>query len=101
MHQWPVAGPAAAPARCYCARSSQALGKRSHTMFPLWDVAIAPVLHAAHARRVLEIGALRGETTERMLDDLGPDAELDVIDPAPGFDPEEHAQRFAGRYRFH
>ncbi|HEX6236170.1 MAG TPA: CmcI family methyltransferase [Acidimicrobiales bacterium] len=70
-------------------------------MFPLWDVAIAPVLHAARARRVVEIGALRGETTVRMLDDLGPDAELHVIDPEPGFDPDEHARRFAGRYRFH
>jgi cephalosporin hydroxylase len=70
-------------------------------MFPLWDVAIAPVLHAAGARRVVEIGALRGETTERMLADLGPDAELDVIDPEPGFDPADHERRFAGRYRFH
>jgi cephalosporin hydroxylase len=70
-------------------------------MFPLWDVAIAPVLHAAQARRVLEIGALRGETTERMLDDLGPDAELDVIDPEPAFDPSDHERRFKGRYRFH
>ena len=70
-------------------------------MFPLWHVAIAPVLHAARARRVVEIGALRGETTERMLADLGPDAELDVIDPEPGFDPADHERRFAGRYRFH
>jgi cephalosporin hydroxylase len=70
-------------------------------MFPLWDVAIAPVLHAAHARRVVEIGALRGETTDRMLGDLGPDAELHVIDPAPAFDPAEHEQRFPGRYQFH
>jgi cephalosporin hydroxylase len=70
-------------------------------MFPLWDVAIAPVLHAAQARRVVEIGALRGETTERMLADLGPDAELDVIDPEPAFDPADHERRFPGRYRFH
>jgi cephalosporin hydroxylase len=70
-------------------------------MFPLWDVAIAPVLHAAQARRVVEIGALRGETTERMLADLGPDAELDVIDPEPAFDPGDHERRFPGRYRFH
>jgi hypothetical protein len=41
-------------------------------MFPLWDVAIAPVLHAAQARRIVEIGAWRGETTDRMLGDLGP-----------------------------
>ena len=70
-------------------------------MFPLWDVAIAPVLHAAGARRVVEIGALRGETTVRMLDDLGPDAELHVIDPVPQFDPEEHERAFRGRYHFH
>jgi cephalosporin hydroxylase len=70
-------------------------------MFPLWDVAIAPVLHAAQVRRVVEIGAWRGETTERMLDDLGPDAELDVIDPEPAFDPAGHEVKFAGRYRFH
>ena len=70
-------------------------------MFPLWDVAIAPVLRAAGARKVVEIGALRGETTVRMLDDLGPDAELHVIDPVPAFDPTRHAERFAGRYHFH
>ena len=70
-------------------------------MFPLWDVAIAPVLRAAQVRRVVEIGALRGETTVRMLDDLGPEAELHVIDPVPNFDPTEHAERFAGRYHFH
>jgi cephalosporin hydroxylase len=70
-------------------------------MFPLWDIAIAPVLHAASARRVVEIGALRGETTARMLDDLGPDAELHVIDPVPLFDPAEHERAFRGRYQFH
>ena len=70
-------------------------------MFPLWDVAIAPVLHAARARRIVEIGALRGETTVQMLDDLGPDAELHVIDPVPEFDPREHERQFPGRYYFH
>jgi len=70
-------------------------------MFPLWDVAIAPVLHAAGARRVVEIGAWRGETTVRMLDDLGAGAELHVIDPEPEFDPAEHERAFRGRYHFH
>ncbi len=70
-------------------------------MFPLWDVAIAPVLRAAQARRIVEIGAWRGETTERVLDALGPDAELDVIDPEPAFDTAEHEERFPGRLRFH
>jgi cephalosporin hydroxylase len=70
-------------------------------MFPLWDVAIAPVLRAAGARRVVEIGALRGETTTRVLDDLGADAELHVIDPEPQFDPAEHERAFPGRYHFY
>ncbi len=70
-------------------------------MFPLWDVAIAPVLEAARVRRVVEIGALRGETTVKMLHDLGPDAVLHVIDPVPDFDPREHERQFAGRYNFH
>ena len=70
-------------------------------MFPLWDVAIAPVLEAIRAKRVVEIGALRGETTSRMLDRLGPDAVLHVIDPVPEFDPREHEREFRGRYIFH
>ena len=70
-------------------------------MFPLWDVAIAPVIRAAGARRVVEIGALKGENTKQILDVLGPDAELHVIDPVPDFDPAEHERRFAGRYVFH
>src|SRR5262249_17524595 len=60
-----------------------------------------PVLHAADAKRVVEIGALRGETTVKMLHDLGPDAELHVIDPVPEFDPAEHEKQFPGRYHFH
>src|SRR2546430_4006107 len=70
-------------------------------MFPFWDVVIAPALDAIGAKRVVEIGALRGETTVLMLEHLGPDAELHVIDPAPEFDPTEHQEKFAGRYMFH
>src|ERR1700704_144185 len=70
-------------------------------MFPLWDVAIAPVLRACGAKRVVEIGALRGETTIRMLEGLGADAELHVIDPKPDFDPAEHERKFPGRYVLH
>ena len=101
MHQWTAADPADRRHALLLCAFLASLGKRSLTMFPLWDVAIAPVLHAAHARRVVEIGALRGETTDRMLDDLGPDAELHVIDPEPAFDPAEHERRFPGRYQFH
>ncbi|MCB0977610.1 MAG: class I SAM-dependent methyltransferase [Acidimicrobiales bacterium] len=70
-------------------------------MFPFWDPVIAPLVKAANARRVLEIGALRGETTARMFDQLGPSSELHVIDPLPQFDPEEHEREFPGRYVFH
>ncbi|MDZ7673802.1 MAG: hypothetical protein U5K30_01850 [Acidimicrobiales bacterium] len=53
------------------------------------------------ARRVVEIGALRGETTARMLKRLGDDCELHVIDPLPQFDPSEHERAFPGQYFFH
>jgi cephalosporin hydroxylase len=70
-------------------------------MFPLWDVAIAPILEAADAKRVVEIGALRGETTTLVIDHLGEDAQLHVIDPAPEFDPADWEDRFRGRCTFH
>jgi Macrocin-O-methyltransferase (TylF)/Methyltransferase domain len=70
-------------------------------MFPFWHDVVAPVIEAAQARRVVEIGALRGDQTELMLQRLGPDVELHVIDPVPFFDPAEHERRFAGRYVFH
>ncbi len=70
-------------------------------MFPFWEVAIRPVLEAVRPRRVIEIGALRGETTTLMLECLGAGAELHVIDPVPEFDPAEHERAFPGRYIFH
>ena len=70
-------------------------------MFPFWPDVVAPVLEAAKARRIVEVGALRGENTELMLERLGPETELHVIDPLPDFDPDEHVARFPGRYVFH
>jgi Macrocin-O-methyltransferase (TylF)/Methyltransferase domain len=70
-------------------------------VFPLWDSIIAPVLEAAGARRVVEIGAFQGETTVKLLDQLGPEGELHVIDPEPHFDPTEHQRRFPGRFHFY
>ena len=70
-------------------------------MFPFWELAIAPTLAAVKPKRVVEIGALRGETTTLMLDHLGPGVELHVIDPLPEFDPAEHEEKFPGRYIFH
>lgn len=70
-------------------------------MFPFWHDVVAPIIEAAQARRIVEIGALRGEHTELMLERLGPGVELHVIDPVPAFDPAEHERRFPGRYVFH
>jgi cephalosporin hydroxylase len=70
-------------------------------MYPFWDPVVWPILQAVRARRIVEIGALRGETTALMLEQLGPETELHVIDPVPEFDPAEHEQKFPGRYIFH
>ncbi len=70
-------------------------------MFPFWEMVVAPLVKATGAQRVVEVGALRGETTAKMFDQLGPTSELHVIDPLPQFDPEEHEREFPGRYVFH
>jgi cephalosporin hydroxylase/GT2 family glycosyltransferase len=70
-------------------------------MYPFWNDVIAPLIEAARPRRIVEVGALRGEHTALMLERLGPGVELHVIDPLPEFDPGEHEARFAGRYIFH
>jgi hypothetical protein len=70
-------------------------------MFPFWNTAIAPVLAAAGARRLVEIGALRGDNTRQIIEHLGPETELHVIDPVPDFDPAEHEAMFPGQYIFH
>jgi hypothetical protein len=70
-------------------------------VYPLWNAIVEPALLAASATRVVEIGALGGETTACLLKLLGAGSELHVIDPTPKFDPVEHASRFPGRYVFH
>ena len=75
--------------------------RRGLAIFPFWDIVIAPLVATLTPERVVEIGALRGDTTTSLLDSLGETAQLHVIDPVPQFDPDEHARRFAGRYVFH
>jgi cephalosporin hydroxylase/GT2 family glycosyltransferase len=70
-------------------------------MYLLWDDVVAPVIDAVEPGRIIEIGALRGETTTRMLGRVGSRCELHVIDPEPQFDPAEHERAFPGRYHFH
>lgn len=71
------------------------------TVYPIWDAVVAPLIEATAPSRIVEIGALRGDTTVRPLASLGPDVELHVIDPAPQFDPSVHERDFGGRYIFH
>ena len=47
-------------------------GRSAEWCSGFWDLAIAPVLDAAGAQRVVEIGALRGETTVRCSTSSGP-----------------------------
>ena len=71
-------------------------------MFPLWEVAIAPVLDAAGARRVVEIGALRGETTVLMLERPRPGRRAPRHRPGAGVRPAPSTSaQFPGRYVFH
>jgi hypothetical protein len=69
-------------------------------VFPFWEIVVEPAIMAARPKRVVEIGALRGDTTVRLLEVLG-EVEFHVIDPDPQFDPDEHQQRYAGSYVFH
>jgi hypothetical protein len=70
-------------------------------VFPFWHDVIAPLLQAAEVRRIVEVGALGGEHTERILHRLGEGVELHVIDPAPAFDPAALERRFGAQYVFH
>ncbi len=81
-------------------RLQQASRERS-AIFPFWEIVIAPLLRAAAPTCVVEIGALRGDTTVSLLESLGSDTRLHVIDPVPQFDPAEHERRFRGQYVFH
>ena len=39
-------------------------------MFPFWESIVAPVIRATGAKRFVEIGALRGENTQQIIDRL-------------------------------
>lgn len=70
-------------------------------MFPFWDDVVAPLIQAASPRVVVEIGALRGDSTTRLLGTLARDCVVHVIDPVPQFDPQHYSNRFGDRYWFH
>jgi cephalosporin hydroxylase len=70
-------------------------------VYPFWESVVHPLLLASGASRVVEIGALRGDTTVRLVRDLGEGSQLHVIDPLPDFDPGVHERAFPGQYIFH
>ena len=83
----------AAPSRCSTVCGHRNTRSRRHGCFRSGTSPSRRCSRPPGRERVVEIGALRGETTVLMLERLGPDAELHVIDPVPEFDPAEHEQR--------
>jgi hypothetical protein len=68
-------------------------------MRAFWEPVVEPLLDAAGARSVVEVGAERGLTTERLLAwSARTRAVVHSVDPAPRFDPtaweREHGERF-------
>lgn len=71
-------------------------------MHPFFDEVIAPLLDAARARVVIEVGAERGHTTQRLLAwAAGSGATIHSIDPEPRFDVARAELEHGERLRFH
>ncbi|MEJ7582475.1 MAG: hypothetical protein WKF43_00010 [Acidimicrobiales bacterium] len=70
-------------------------------MFAFWQIAIAPLIEAVRARRLVVIGPIVDEQVEQMLDRLGPGTELHLIDPRAAAAPPHLAQAGSDRCFFH
>lgn len=71
-------------------------------MHPFWRPVVRPLLDAAEARTVVEVGAERGLTTGLLLAwAQASDAVVHSIDPAPRFDVARAELEHGGRFRFH
>lgn len=71
-------------------------------MHPFWTTVIAPLLHAAQARRIIEIGAEQGRTTALLLDRAARvGGVVEAIDPAPRFDVGRWELEHGARLRVH
>lgn len=71
-------------------------------MFSFWPSVVKPLLDAARAARVIEIGAGEGQNSlhlARWARERG--ARVHVVDPEPGFDMERLGQRFPGWVSVH
>ncbi len=71
-------------------------------MWPFWEHAIAPLLDAADARRVVEVGSEQGRTTRLLLERAARvGGVVEAIDPEPRFDAGRWELEHSGRFRFH
>lgn len=71
-------------------------------MFQFWPSVVKPILEAAKARRVIEIGVDRGRTS-RLLASWAQTAgaRVELVDPEPSLDMEGLQDRFAGAVFVH
>ena len=71
-------------------------------MHPFWDIAVRPLLDAAEATTVVEVGAERGLTTALLLEWAeARGGTVHAIDPAPRFDTSAWGLRWGERFQFH
>jgi hypothetical protein len=71
-------------------------------MHPFWEAVVRPLLDAADARTVVEIGAERGLTTSRLLGWAAQrDTTVHAIDPRPQFDVGRWELEYGDRFRMH
>jgi hypothetical protein len=71
-------------------------------MHPFWEAVVRPLLDAADAKTVVEIGAERGLTTSRLLSwAVQRDATVHAIDPRPQFDVGRWELEHGDRFRMH
>lgn len=67
-----------------------------------WTLVIEPLLEAADARTIVEIGAERGILTKQLAAFAGArGGVLHSVDPAPRFDVEEYEKQFGPAFQFH
>src|SRR3954454_12582591 len=71
-------------------------------MHRFWSLALEPLVDAADARLVLEIGTEKGRLTERLLAWAAPrGAAVHTIDPQPQIPVEEWQERWGDTFVFH
>jgi hypothetical protein len=71
-------------------------------MHAFWEPVVEPLLDAAGAQSVVEVGAERGLTTKRLLTwSARTGAVVHSIDPAPRFDAAAWEREHGGRFRMH